>query len=272
MFSGEFHSPVHTDVFPTMSVHETQYTPHAPTFAYKAGQIIAGLVVIFVIVGMAAAAAHLPWGFAQPALNVIGRYPLINALAKAIAVSQVISVVVLFLIWLERKIAGWMQARLGPMHVGWKGLGQTAADAFKLLIKEDIVPAVADRPLFIIAPYLVFVPAMLTFMVLPFSMLWVGYDLPLAALYVIAISTVTATGILAAGWGANNKYSLLGGMRAVAQLISYEIPMVIVVLTVVTLAGTMSLVEMVQQQAGMPNILRFWYVLIPGFLIYLTCS
>jgi NADH-quinone oxidoreductase subunit H len=254
-----------------MSVIETR---PVHTSAFKAGQFFAGLVVLFVVVAALSALALVPWGFAQPALDLIGRYPLINALAKGTIVSLVLSVVVLFLIWLERKIAGWMQARLGPMHVGWKGLGQTAADAVKLLIKEDVIPAVADKPLFIIAPFLVMVPTMLTYMVLPFSMVMIGYDLPLAALYVIAVSTITALGIMSAGWGANNKYSLLGGVRAVAQLLSYEIPMVIVILTVVTLTQTMSTVEMVRQQAGLFqwNIFRFAPVLIPGFLIYLTCA
>jgi NADH-quinone oxidoreductase subunit H len=244
------------------------------TSAFKAGQLFAGLVVLLVVVAAASAMALVPWGFAQPMLDLIGHYPLVNALAKGTVASVLLSVVVLFLIWLERKIAGWMQARLGPMHVGWKGLGQTAADAVKLLIKEDVIPAVADKPLFIIAPFLVMVPTMLTYMVLPFSMLWIGYDLPLAALYVIAVSTITALGIMSAGWGANNKYSLLGGVRAVAQLLSYEIPMVIVILSVVTLTQTMSTVELVLQQDSFwhMNILRYAPVLLPGFVIYLVCA
>src|SRR5205085_6432613 len=131
------------------------------------------------------------------------------------------------------------------------------------LVKEDIVPAKADRTRFVLAPNLVFVPTVLAFMVLPFSLAWVGYDYPLAALYVIAVSTVSALGIMAAGWGGNNKYSLLGGVRAVAQLLSYEIPMVIVVLSMVTVAGTMSMTELVTQQAGLWNILRHWPVAIP---------
>jgi NADH-quinone oxidoreductase subunit H len=251
-----------------MSVMETRPVHSS---AFKTGQLVAGIIVFLVVIALVSSLAWVPWGFAQPVLDLIGRYPLINALAKGTAISLVLSVVVLFLIWLERKIAGWMQARLGPMHVGWKGLAQTAADALKLLIKEDIVPAVADRPLFAIAPFLVLVPTMLTYMVLPFSMLWIGYDLPLAALYVIAVSTVTALGIMSAGWGSNNKYSLLGGARAVAQLLSYEIPMVVIILSVVTLTQTMSTIEMVRQQAHLWNIVRF-PILIPGFLIYLVCA
>ncbi len=113
---------------------------------------------------------------------------------------------------------------------------------------------------------------MLTFMVLPFSLTWVGYDYNLGALFALSISTVGALGILAAGWGANNKYSLLGGVRAVAQLLSYEIPMILVVLSVVTLADTLSLTRIVQQQAGLWNIAAYPLLLIPGFLIYFACA
>ena len=220
----------------------------------------------------AALIARIPWGFLDPVLDFIGRYPILNAFAKAFVVVNFIALHVLFLIWWERKFAGWMQARLGPMHVGWKGMGQTAADAVKLLTKEDIIPAKADRPLFLIAPYLAFIPTVMTFMVLPFSLAWVGFDYPLAVLYVIAITTVATLGIMSAGWGSNNKYSLLGGVRATAQLLSYEIPMIIVVLSMVALADTMSMRELVTQQEGLWNILRFAPVAIPGFFVFLVCS
>lgn len=241
---------------------------------YRMGQFVAGVVVVLALIGVASILAHIPWGFLSPVVALIGGVPLLNAFVKAFFVANFAALIVLFLVWLERKFAGWMQARLGPMHVGWKGLAQTVADAVKLLVKEDIIPSRADRPLFVLAPYLVFVPTVLAFLALPFSLTWVGYDLPLAALYVIAVGSVASLGILAAGWGANNKYSLLGGVRAVAQLLSYEIPMVIVVLTVVALAGTMSLVEIVQLQAGLWNIVRWPHlvVLIPGFVIYLVCA
>jgi NADH-quinone oxidoreductase subunit H len=254
-----------------MSVEAAQ---RSSSRSYRLGQFFAGIIALVLVLGAAVAAGRLPWGFADPIIRYVGEHPILNAFVKAFIIVNFIAIHVLFLIWWERKFAGWMQARLGPMHVGWKGLAQTAADALKLLTKEDIIPTKADRPLFLIAPYLVFVPTILTFMVLPFSLAWVGYDYPLAALYVIAVSTVTAAGIMAAGWGGNNKYSLLGGVRAVAQLLSYEIPMVIVVLTVVMLANTMSLTEMVVQQQGIANwnIVRYWPVLVPGFLIYLVCS
>ena len=238
----------------------------------KTGQFTAGLLVSLIVLGAAALIARISWGFTDPALDLIGRNPLVNAVVKAVVVFTFIALSVLFLIWWERKFAGWMQARLGPMHVGWKGLAQTLADAAKLLFKEDIVPAKADRPLFFLAPYLIFVPTVVAFVTLPFSLAWIGYDYPLAALFVLAVTSTAVLGILAAGWGGNNKYSLLGGVRAVAQLISYEIPMVLVVLSVVTIAGTMSMTQIVGQQEGVWNILRHWPVLIPAFLVYLTAA
>lgn len=243
-----------------------------PSVAYRSGQFVAGLIVVLLMITVASALAWIPWDFARPLLEFIAAYPVLDAALRAVVITVFLAVVVLFLIWWERKFAGWMQSRLGPMHVGWKGLAQTLADALKLLVKEDIIPAKADRLLFLAAPFLAFVPTVMTYMALPFSERWVGYDYNLAALYVIAVSTLTAAGILAAGWGGNNKYSLLGGVRAVAQLLSYEIPMILAVLTVITVTGTMSLTEMVRQQAGMWNILRHAPIFIPAFLIYLVCS
>ena len=238
----------------------------------KTGQFAAGMVVVIIIFAALLLLGRIPWGFTDPVLDLIGRNSLVNAVVKGVLVFHVIALSVLFLIWWERKFAGWMQARLGPMHVGWKGLAQTLADAAKLLFKEDIVPTKADKPLFYLAPYLVFVPTVVAFMVLPFSLAWIGYDYPLAALFVIAVTSTAALGILAAGWGGNNKYSLIGGVRGVAQLISYEIPMLVVVLSMVTIAGTMSMIELVRQQEGLWNIIRHAPIAVPGFLIYLVAS
>src|SRR5438876_6821152 len=150
------------------------------TQSYRIGQFAAGMVALVAVILACVAITKLPWGLAEPVVRFIGQRPLLDAFVKAaLFLFLIIPVMPLGLIWWERKFAGWMQARLGPMHVGWKGLGQTAADAVKLLTKEDIIPAKADRTLFIIAPYLVFVPTIMTFMVLPFSMTWVGYDYPL---------------------------------------------------------------------------------------------
>src|SRR5258708_7535059 len=188
------------------------------TSSYRIGQFVAGSAVLLVVLALIVGIAKAPWGFAEPVVRYVGERPLLDALAKAAIVAfGFVPVHVLLLIWWERKFAGWMQTRLGPMHVGWKGLGQTAADAVKLLTKEDIIPAKADRTLFIIAPYLVFVPTIMTFMVLPFSMTWVGYDYPLAVLYVIGVSTVSALGIMSAGWGGDKNDSVFCVVRARSQ-------------------------------------------------------
>lgn len=239
--------------------------------AHQTGQVVAGTLIAVSLIGIACALGSLPRAWFEPITGFIGHYPLLSAFVNAFIVVNFIAVLTLFLIWQERKFAGWMQARLGPMHVGWKGTFQTVADAVKLLLKEDIIPAVADRPLFNLAPYLVFVPSVLTFMVLPFSLSWVGFDYSLATLFVLSVSTMTALGILSAGWGSNNKYALLGGVRAVAQLLSYEIPMILVILTVVTLSDTMSLTQIVVKQSHLWNIVAH-PLLIPGFLIYFACS
>jgi NADH-quinone oxidoreductase subunit H len=238
----------------------------------QGGQIAAGAVIVAVLLAVASLLPRLPRGVFTPIADFIGARPALKALVSAGLVANFIALQCLVLIWIERKFAGWMQARLGPMHVGWKGTLQTVADAGKLLLKEDIVPAEADRPLFAIAPYLVFAPSILTFMVLPFSLAWVGFDYSLAALFAISISTTAAMGVLAAGWGSNSKYAVLGGVRAVAQLLSYDIPMILVTLSVVTLADTLSLTRIVQQQTHLWNIVAHPLLLIPAFLIYLTCS
>jgi NADH-quinone oxidoreductase subunit H len=254
-----------------MSLPISQPTPG--TRATGAGQFAAGVVILLVAIAAAWAVTLLPWSLAQPVLDFIVRYPLLDAFLRAFVVVNFIMIHVLLLIWWERKIAGWMQARLGPMHVGWKGLLQTVADAVKLMTKEDIVPALADKPVFAVAPLLVFLPTVMTFMALPFSAAWVGYDYSLGALYVIAVTTVTALGVMAAGWGSNNKYSLMGGMRAVAQLISYEIPMVVVILAVVTLAGTLSLTGIVRWQAENGWLIwRYAPITIPAFIIFVACA
>jgi NADH-quinone oxidoreductase subunit H len=240
--------------------------------AFVAGQFAAGVAVLVAAIAVASALPRLPWRLVDPALILIGSHPVINALVKALTVTVFVTIHVIFLIWLERKFAGWMQARLGPMHVGWKGALQTIADAVKLLMKEDIIPTRADRVLFVVAPFLTFMPTLLTFMVLPFSETWVAYDFPLGILFVLAVTTNISLGTLAAGWGANNKYSLLGGARACAQVLSYEIPMAVAMLAVVTLEGTMSLTEIVKNQQHGWNIIAHAPVMIPAFLIFMVCG
>lgn len=243
-----------------------------PNRAMRNGQRAAGALVTLLLLVLLGLSMKLPWERFAPLRRFLAERPLLSAFVGAAVVCHFLALQSLFLIWLERKFAGWMQARLGPMHVGPQGVLQTVADAIKLLLKEDIIPAQADRPLFLVAPYLVFIATLLTLMVMPFSLGWVGFDYSLAALFAVSISTTTALGILAAGWGSNNKYSLVGGVRAVAQLLSYEIPLILVVLSVVVLENTLSLTEIVQHQAHIWTIAAHPFLMIPGSLIFFACA
>jgi len=151
-------------------------------------------------------------------------------------------------IYLERRGMGRMQARLGPNRVGPFGLLQPVADALKVLLKEDIVPAKSDRIVHWLAPIIAFVPALLIFAVVPFQDGALLADLNIGILYVVAISSISAVGIFMAGWGSNNKYSLLGAMREVAAVVSYEIPLVLSIIGVVLIAGSLSLNHIVLAQ------------------------
>jgi len=170
----------------------------------------------------------------------------------------------MFINWLERKTVGRFQDRYGPNRVGPLGILQFVADAIKMLTKEDITPANADRVIFNLAPVMVVVPTFLVLAVLPFGRGMVAADLNVGFLYIVAVSSLTTIAILLAGWGSRNKYSLLGGMRVVAQMISYEVPMVLSALGAIMLTGSLSLVSIVEGQSRLPFIL-----LQPlGFLIY----
>ncbi|MCC6550779.1 MAG: NADH-quinone oxidoreductase subunit NuoH [Ignavibacteriaceae bacterium] len=163
----------------------------------------------------------------------------------------------LFAVWWERKVSAHMQDRLGPMRVGKHGWLQTVADILKLIQKEDIVPKVADRTLFNIAPVLTFMGSYAVFAAIPFAGAYIGSDIDLGLLYIVAVSGLVVVGILMAGWASNNKYSLLGAMRSTAQIISYEIPTVVVILTMVIVGGSFNLRELSEtQSANMFN----WFI------------
>ena len=157
---------------------------------------------------------------------------------------------VLFAVWWERKVSAHMQDRLGPMRVGWHGWLQTIADLIKLIQKEDISAKANDKPLFNLAPLLVFAGSYAAFAAIPFSSYYIGSNLDLGIFFIIGISGLVVAGILMAGWSSNNKYSLLGAMRAAAQIISYEIPTILVVLTVVMITRTMNLHTLSEMQTG----------------------
>ena len=181
-----------------------------------------------------------------------------------------IALAAMVFIWGERKIAGFIQSRYGPSYTGrWHGILQSIADAVKLLLKEDIWPSDADKLLWRIAPALVFVGAFLSFAVLPFGPTWIGADLDLGLFYVLATSSLVVVGIIAAGWGSNNKWSLYGAMRGAAQVISYEIPLGLSLLPVVMSVGSLNLSTIVEAQSGW---FWNWHVLagLPlfGFLLF----
>jgi NADH-quinone oxidoreductase subunit H len=153
------------------------------------------------------------------------------------------------LTWLERKIVARIQDRIGPNRAGPFGLLQAVADTIKMLTKEDITPTGADRLPYNLAPGLVAISAVLVYAVIPFASGLIGADLNIGVLYVVAVGSIGILGVLMAGWSSNNKYALLGAFRAVAQLVSYEIPIMIALVTVVMVAGSMSTVAITEAQS-----------------------
>src|SRR5687767_10011144 len=185
---------------------------------------------------------------------------VIATVVKMVVVFTIYMVGVALLTLAERKISAWIQDRHGPNRVGPGGLLQPFADGLKNIMKEETYPEAAHTPLFILAPVLAFFPALITFAVIPFASPWptdhglvgmVVADLPVGFLYILAISSLGVYGIVLAGWASNNKYSLLGGLRSSAQMVSYEISMGMSTVAVLLLSGNVALNSIIQQQAVM---------------------
>ena len=200
---------------------------------------------------------------------------LLATLFKICLVVGLLLLAVAYLTWVERKVIGDIQVRFGPSRVGPFGLLQPIADGIKLMFKEDVVPANADRVIFILAPALSFVPALIVFAVIPFGPSFVITDVNVGLLYVFAVASLGVYGSVLAGWASNSKYSLLGGLRSSAQMVSYELGLGLSVLGVVMMTGSLSLVDIVEAQKGTwLGILPRWNIFpqFLGFVIFLISS
>jgi NADH-quinone oxidoreductase subunit H len=217
------------------------------------------------LLGNWSASAHASWSAAGRSLVILD---LLFQLLAAVAVALFLVVNALFIIWFERKLAARMQIRRGPNRVGKFGLLQAIADTVKLLIKEDITPTAADRPVFRAAPYVALASTILLFVVLPFGKGLVPADLNVGLLYFVAVGGLSVIAILAGGWASNNKYSLMGGMRSAAQIVSYEVPAVLALLSVALLAGSLRMGDIVRAQP----VVGYALLQPVGFLLFLTAS
>lgn len=196
-----------------------------------------------------------------------GAASFLQTLLGVVLVSMFPLVLVILLIWVERKVAARVQDRIGPNRVGPYGLLQNVADAVKLILKEDITPAGADRLIYNAAPIVAVLSVLLIWAVMPFSPVHIGVDLSIGLLYFVAVSSIGTLAIMMAGWASNNKYALLGAFRVVAQLVSYEVPMVVALLVPVLIAGTLSMQGIVRAQIGM------WFIvpcLISALIFYIS--
>lgn len=208
----------------------------------------------------------------------------IIALVKVLVVFGAIQLTIMLLILAERRVSAFLQDRLGPNRVGWQGLLQPVADGLKFLFKEDIIPARADKVIFVLAPAMIVIPALMTFAVIPFgdSISVAGRDVRLqiasvniGLLYIFAMASISVYGIIFGSWASSNKYSMMGGLRACAQMISYEIPLGLSVIGVLMLTGTLELERVVElQTAYIWGVIPRWNILLQplAFLLFLISA
>jgi NADH-quinone oxidoreductase subunit H len=206
----------------------------------------------------------------------VGWQPLLSAILSAAAVLIVFALLFALVTVLERKGLGRMQNRYGPNRVGPAGFLQFAADGIKALTKEDIVPRAADKVVHLLAPLVLVVPVVMAFAVLPFGNNMVAVDFDAGVLFFFAVGAATELAVFMAGWSSRNKYSLLGAMRAIAQMISYEVPLILSAVPVIMMAGSLSTVKIVAAQAGHAGLLPDWFVFTPwglaGFALFLIAA
>ena len=176
--------------------------------------------------------------------------PILVMIAVATTFVSIVPLLPLVLVLMERKVSAWIQDRTGPMRTGPWGLLQTLADGVKLIFKEDLIPPQADKILFRFAPYLIFTCSVAVFAAIPFSQSILVSDLNIGIFYILSISSVIAIGVIMAGWASNSKWSLFGAMRSAAQMVSYEIPIGLSILTVIMMTQTMSMEGIVAAQDG----------------------
>lgn len=189
------------------------------------------------------------------------------SLGKILLVLLPLVLGVAYLTFFERKVIGYMQCRIGPNRVGFRGWGQPIADVIKLFIKEWIIPQNANRYLFVVAPILAIAPALAAWAVVPFAEGWVISNINAGVLYILAMTSLGVYGILIAGWASNSKYAFLGALRSSAQVISYEIAMGCSLVGIILAAGSLNLTEIVHKQGG--SVLHwYWLPLFPLFIVH----
>lgn len=191
--------------------------------------------------------------------------PYLSTILNVLVILSLLPLIMMYLTWLERKVIARIQDRVGPNRVGWFGLLQPLADGVKMVLKEDIVPAEADKLLHWISPVAVVALSMMLYLIMPFGRNMAAVDLNVGILFFMAISSVEAIPVFIAGWASRNKFSVIGAMRAVAQVISYEIPLGLSLIVVVMAVGSLSLTDIVVAQSGWGGM--HWHVFTPWGLL-----